>query len=200
MKETPVDLILLDIRMPEMDGFKTMSHLKDHYPNVRVIVLTMEEEESMVIKMIRLGANGYLLKNADPEEIYEAIDQVMETGYYFNDWTKKAMGTGANLTRTEKKTVVVPGKGMFTDREIEVLIGICEEKSNDELARMLFISQRTIEGLRQRLLEKTGVRNVVGLVLFALRYGIYTLEEKSGKKDVQDPGNNQPGDALEEKE
>ncbi len=166
MEKKKPDIVLLDLEMPVMDGIEVTSHIKHHYPDVRVIVLTMHNSEEYIVHLIEKGARGFLLKNTDVEVLVDAIYSVKETGYYFNDLISKAMVTG--LARKKRiKPDFRPVK--LTEREIEIVRLICKELSNREMAEKLFISLRTIEGHRERILEKTGARNAAGIVLFAVK-------------------------------
>jgi DNA-binding NarL/FixJ family response regulator len=167
------DVILMDIKMPEMDGIQTTSYVKQHYPQIKVLALSMFNEDKYIVDMMRAGASGYLLKNAEPEEIIEAISTVYDKDYYFNE----------HLSLTLIKQLNVPAKNIspgqhlaeFSDREIEVLKLVCQECSNQEIADKMFLSVRTVEGYRARLFEKTKSKNLVGLVIFAIKAGVINV-------------------------
>lgn len=168
-KELP-DVIIMDLKMPVMDGIEATIAIKKRYSSVKVLVLTMYEDEKFIIHLMQSGANGYLLKNADSPEIIKAIYAVHENGYYFNDIVNKALlkklVIKGNIKPSFKQDI------QFTERELEVLKLICEEKTAAEIGGEIFLSSRSVEGIRQRLIEKVGVRNTAGLVMFAVKNGV----------------------------
>ena len=168
------DVILMDIKMPEMDGMQTTAYIHQHFKDIKVLALSMHNEDKYIVDMMKAGASGYLLKNAEPEEIIDAIATVYNKGFYFNE----------HLSVTLIKQLVGPGShneaGMhptvdLNDREIEILRLVCQECSNQEIADKIFLSVRTVEGYRARLFEKTGSKNLVGLVIFAIKRGIISV-------------------------
>lgn len=164
------DVILMDMKMPEMDGMEATKAVKAKYPKVKIIMLTMYDDENFVLHMLDMGVNGYLTKNADPEEIIRAIHAVNENDYYFNDMVSKLM----LKTIVKKKQIEQRTKEnvQLNDKEKEILRLICMEHTNGEIAEKVFLSQRTVEGIRSTLLEKIGVRNTAGLVVYAVKNGI----------------------------
>lgn len=167
---TEVDVVLLDLRMPGMDGMEATTVIRQRFGRVKILAVTMYDDEKFIIHLMEKGANGYLLKNADSDEIRKAIYAVHETGYYFNDLVNKAL-----LRKLVIRGNVRPNfndKVEFTERELQVLHLICEEKTNAEIGKVIFLSPRSVEGIRQRLIEKAGVRNTAGLVIFAVKNGI----------------------------
>ena len=164
------DVILMDLKMPVKDGIETTKYLNKHFPAIRIIILTMYEDERFVGHLMDSGANGYLLKNAEPDELRKSIYAVHENGYYFNDLVNKAL-----LKKLVLKNNFKPSFNQnveLTERELEVLKLICEEKTAAEIGKDIFLSPRSVEGIRQRLIEKVGVRNTAGLVMFAIKSGI----------------------------
>jgi DNA-binding NarL/FixJ family response regulator len=158
------DVILLDIQMPEMDGMEAQKRIRELYPQQKVIILTMDDDEQVVLHMIAEGVNGYLLKNADPEELETALEKVLKNGFYFPDGFSQLL-----LKGTRKGNSFLPNEPEFTEREKEVLELICSELTTPEIAEKLNLSARTVDGYRQRLLEKSGARNTAGLVIYALK-------------------------------
>jgi DNA-binding NarL/FixJ family response regulator len=169
----PPDVILLDLEMPVMDGMETLKNLKIQYPEVKCVVLSMHDDEKFIIHMMELGARGYLLKNAEPEDIDQAIRSVAQTGYHFSDKISRIMLQG--LVKKEKVEPSFQNKEALSDREVEVLRLICEELTAAEIAERLFISARTVEGHRNKLMEKTGAKNIAGLVVYAMKEGLYEV-------------------------
>ena len=173
LKELPTakpDVIIMDLKMPVMDGMEATKEVRKKYPAVKVLVVTMYDDDKFIIHLMENGANGYLLKNTEPEELQRSIYSVHETGYYFNDLVNKAL-----LKKLILKGNIKPSFNQnieFSERELEVLKLICEEKTAAEIGKELFISARTVEGHRTKLIEKVGVRNTAGLVMFAIKNGI----------------------------
>lgn len=164
------DVVLLDMKMPEMDGMEATKAIKEKHPATKIIVLTMYDDENFVLHMLDMGVNGYLIKNAEPEEIIRAIYTVHENDYYFNDMVSKLM----LKTIVKKKQLQQRTKDniQLNDKEKDILRLICNEHTNAEIAEKVFLSQRTVEGIRSSLLEKIGVRNTAGLVVYAVKNGI----------------------------
>ena len=161
------DVIIMDLKMPIMDGMEATKAVRKKYPNIKVLVVTMYDDDKFIIHLMENGANGYLLKNTEPDEIRKAIYSVHENGYYFNDVVNKAL-----LKKLILKNNLKPSFNQnveLTERELEVLKLICEEKTAAEIAKDIFLSPRSVEGIRQRLIEKIGVRNTAGLVMFAVK-------------------------------
>jgi DNA-binding NarL/FixJ family response regulator len=164
------DVIIMDLKMPVMDGMEATKVIKKKYPDMKILVVTMYDDEKFVIHLMEIGANGYLLKNAEAEEIRKAIYSVHETGYYFNNVVSNAL-----LKKLVMKGNIKPSfkEGVeLTEREQDVLKLICAEKTANEMGQQLFLSPRSVEGIRQRLIDKVGVRNTAGLVMFAVKNGI----------------------------
>lgn len=163
------DVILLDIQMPIMDGLTTLPEIKKLYPDMKVIMLSMHNDHSMITKMMEIGANSYLTKESDSETIYQAIKTCHEEEYYFNDLTNKALLNGLRTKMAPHPTVP---DVQLTDKEITILKLMCEEKSTKEIADMVDLSPRTVEAIRDKLKSKTGVKSMAGLVMYAVKAGI----------------------------
>jgi DNA-binding NarL/FixJ family response regulator len=164
------DIIIMDLKMPIMDGMEATKAVRKKYPAIKVLVVTMYEDDKFIIHLMENGANGYLLKNAEPDEIRKSLYALHENGYYFNDLVNKAL-----LKKLVLKNNLKPSFNQnieLTEREQEVLKLICEEKTAAEIGKEIFLSPRSVEGIRQRLIEKVGVRNSAGLVMFAVKNGI----------------------------
>ena len=160
------DVILLDLSMPEMNGLDALKLLKVKHPAVRAIILSIHEVENFILATIQAGANGYLAKNAEPEEVELAIREVFKNDFYFTLPMLEIMRKGL----TKKAQPISLAEDHLTPREKEVLQLICKQFSSHEIAEQLFLSHRTVEGHRNNLLTKTGSRNTAGLVLYALKH------------------------------
>ncbi len=168
-KQLP-DIVIMDLKMPIMDGMEATKIIRKKFNEVKVLVVSMYDDDKFIIHLMEIGANGYLLKNAEPDEIRKAIHCVADNGYYFNDLVNKAL-----LKKLVIRSNIKPSFNEnieLTERELEVLKLICEEKTATEIGKEIFLSPRSVEGIRQRLIEKVGVRNMAGLVMFAAKNGI----------------------------
>lgn len=170
LKHVKPDVILLDIQMPILDGIGTLPEIKKLYPEIKVIMLTMHNDHSMISKLMELGANSYLTKNSDSEIIYQAVKTVHEEEYYFNQLTNKALIDGLRVKRQAEASLPVDAK--LNDKEITILRMICEEKSTKEIADLVDLSPRTVEAIRDKLKVKTGAKSLAGLVMYAVKSGI----------------------------
>lgn len=171
MEHTPVDIVLLDLQMPVLDGIETTKRIKQRFPDVKVIILSTHDEDKFIAHLMELGANGYMLKTAEPDEIDSAIRSVHATGFYVSELVDRAM-----LHRMVTKRQVKPFFNEIdplSERELEVLRGICQELTTPEIAARLFVSPRTVDFHRNNLLLKTGARNAAGLVVYAMTKGIH---------------------------
>jgi DNA-binding NarL/FixJ family response regulator len=176
LKMIPADVILLDIQMPIMDGIAALPEIKKIAPDVKVIMLTMMDDHSMITKLMELGANSYLTKTSDSEIIYEAIKTCFEQEYYFNQLTNKAL-----LTNLKQRNVATPQKMMqqeahLNDKEMLILKLMCEEKSTKEIADLVDLSPRTVEAIRDKLKVKTGAKSTAGLIMYAVKHKILNEE------------------------
>jgi len=168
LKGIQPDVILLDIQMPIMDGITTLPEIKKLYPSIRVIMLTMMDDQSMITKLMELGANSYLTKTSDSEIIYEAIKTCYEQEFYFNSLTNKALLN--NLRQKTPSSIKLQQEdATLSDKEITVLRLMCEEKSTREIAEAVDLSPRTIEAIRDKLKTKTGAKSTAGLIMFAVK-------------------------------
>jgi DNA-binding NarL/FixJ family response regulator len=156
--------------MPIMDGMTTLPEIKRLYPEIKVVMLTMHNDHSMISRLLELGANGYLTKNSDSEVIYEAVKTVFEKEYYINHLTNKAL---IDVLRGKTaRPVATPEEAKLNEKEITILRMMCEEKSTKEIADLVDLSPRTVEAIRDRLKVKTGAKSVAGLVMYAVKAGI----------------------------
>lgn len=166
-------IVLMDISMPEMDGYATTEWLRNNYPDIKVLALSTMDAETAIIKMVKCGARGYVLKDADTDELKLAFDEVMHRGYFYNETiTRKVMQAVGQLTDSKNKT------GTFinlTEREIVFLKLTCTELTYKEIADKLFVSVRTVEGYRDTLCEKLDLKTRVGLAMYAVKNGLAVL-------------------------
>lgn len=170
LKTLQPDVILLDVQMPIMDGIATLPEVKKLYPDIKIIMLTMHDEHTMITRLMELGANSYLTKNSDSEVIYEAIRTCHEQEYFFNALTNKALIDGLKMKRQSDSMMGHDVK--LNDKEITILRLMCEEKSTKEIADIVDLSPRTVEAIRDKLKSKIGARSTAGLILYAVKNNI----------------------------
>jgi len=161
------DIVLLDISMPVMDGFATAAWLREQYPAILIMALSMQDDEQSLIKMIKSGTNGYLLKNVHPAELEKALGTLVKNGLYYPEWatSKVMLSMGQNKTGTT-------GTPTLTEREREFLEYTVTEMSYKEIGEKMFCSTRTVESYRDSLFEKFALKSRVGLAVYALKSGI----------------------------
>lgn len=165
--EDKPEVILMDLRMPQKDGIETTKFVAKQYPSIHIIALTMYEDERFVSHMMEIGANGYLLKSADPSEIKKAIMEVKVKGYYLNNFVNRIL-----LKKSHARQKLVPSLSnevTLSDRERDVIKYICMEFTAQEIAQKLEVSPRTVEAIKDRLMERFGAKNTAGLVFFAVK-------------------------------
>lgn len=161
------DVVLMDLRMPGKDGIEATKAISKQYPNIKVLVLSMYEDERFVYHLMENGANGYMLKNAEPNEIRRAIMDVYEKGYYLNNFVNRIL-----LKKSHARQKVIPSLNneiTLSDKEKDVLRFICMEFTAAEIAQKMDISPRTVEAIKDRLMERFGSKNTAGLVFFAVK-------------------------------
>jgi DNA-binding NarL/FixJ family response regulator len=161
------EVILMDLKMPVKDGIETTKYINKHFPAIKIIILTMYEDERFVGHLMDSGANGYLLKSTDPAEIKKAISDVMRTGFYLNNFVNKVL-IKKNYAK-QKFNPNLNSEVVISDREKEVLTLVCMEYTAQEIAQKMEISARTVEAIKDRLMERFGVKNSVGLVFYAMK-------------------------------
>ena len=167
------DIILMDINMPVMDGYETSLWLKEHYPRVKILALSMYDNENAIIRMFKAGAKGYILKDCDPEELRAALDALTEKGFYYSEMvTGKLIST---INTLDEKDNTVKSIISLSDKETQFLKLACTELTYKEIADKMIISPRTVDGYRDDLFKKLNVRTRVGLVMFAVKNGIANL-------------------------
>lgn len=166
------DVILMDINMPVMDGLMATKWLKHHYPNIKVLGLSMLNDDPTIIKMIRNGAKGYLLKDTEPNELKKAITEVATKGFYFSPLVNgRLINSIAN--EHDGKSVDLT---QLNEKELIFLKLICSDKSYREIADEMCLSVRTIDGYRDNLFQKLNVESRIGLVLFSVKHRIFVIE------------------------
>ena len=163
------DVLLMDIRMPEIDGINAIQILRKEYEAVKIIVLTMYDDHQMITKIMEMGANAYLTKTTDPEEIYEAILTCMNDDYYFNDLVNAAV---MGKLMQKKSVRQIYGDSLpvtFSEKEIKILQLLSEDKTTEEISKVIFLSPRTIETIRQNMKSKVNAKTIGGLIMYAMR-------------------------------
>jgi len=155
------DIILLDLKMPVLNGIETMTWLRKHLPEQKTLALSMEDDENFILKMIRLGCRGYLLKDIEPKEFLKALNAVVESGYYFNSEVSEALNNYNHIEKIEFAPL--------TKREMEFLQYACSEMTYKEVANKMNLSPKTIDGYRENLFSKLQVKSRVGMVIFAIK-------------------------------
>lgn len=167
LPQSQPDVILMDLRMPLKDGIETTKYISKEYPHIHVLALTMFDDERFVSHMMEIGANGYLLKSAEPMEIKQAIVEVSTKGYYLNNFVNKIL-----LKKSHARQKLIPdlnNETTLTERERLVIKYICMEFTALEIAQKLDVSPRTVEAIKDRLMERFGVKNTAGLVFYAVK-------------------------------
>ncbi|HTJ13820.1 MAG TPA: response regulator transcription factor [Dinghuibacter sp.] len=161
------DVLLMDIRMPELDGISAIQLIRKENEDIKIIVLTMYDDQQMISKMMESGANAYLTKTTDPDEIYEAILTCVNDDFYFNDLVNQAV-----LLRLQHKKTVrqhYPKQIQFSEKELQILKFLGEDKTTEEISKLVFLSPRTIESIRQNMKAKVGVKTIAGLIVYGMR-------------------------------
>src|SRR5215210_4001893 len=161
------DVLLMDIRMPEVDGINAIPLLRKEYEEVKIIVLTMYDDQEMITKMMEMGANAYLTKTTDPDEIYKAILACMNDDFYFTDLVNKAVLLKLQHKKNVRQYYPTPVK--FSEKELRILKCIADDKTTEEISKDVFLSPRTIETIRQNMKQKIGAKTIAGLVMYAMR-------------------------------
>ncbi|AZA47746.1 DNA-binding response regulator [Chryseobacterium carnipullorum] len=161
-------VVLMDINMPYKNGIETTEWLKEHHPNIKVIALTMEDDEKVLIKMLKAGAKGYLLKDMQPTILFQAIDTVYDKGSFYTDFVAQKL---LKVKTEDIKTASLLSE--LKDREKEFIKWACSELTYKEIADKMFLSPKTIDGYRDSVFTKLEIKNRVGLVLFALKHDLY---------------------------
>ena len=167
------DIVLMDINMPEMDGFETTQWLKQNHPEVKVLALSMYDNETSIIRMLKCGAKGYILKDSEPAELKAAIAAIMDKGFYYSDLVSGKLMHAIN--KMDDDGDGLKGLVPLNDRETDFLKYACTEMTYKEIADKMFVSPRTIDGYRDALFDKLQVKTRVGLVMYAIKNSIVNL-------------------------
>lgn len=165
------DIILLDINMPVMNGKQTMNWLKINHPHLNVLALSMDDIEETIIQMLRYGAKGYLLKDIHPDELQVALNEVINKGFYYTDRVNDSLIKSLNLEDVEEEDLEIS----LNDREKSFLELACTEKTYSQIADLMFISPKTVDGYRDSLFKKFKVSNRIGLVLYAIKHKLVKI-------------------------
>lgn len=169
-----IEVVLLDIEMPELDGIATTKLIRESNQEINIIILSMHDEDQFVLHLMEIGVNGYLLKDTDTDEVVTAIKKVYDSGIYFSDFVSRIMLRKMNKTQ-QSTNKIFNYKTDLSGRELEVLRYICEGLTTAEIGEKMFISPRTVEGHRLRTMEKLGVNNTAKLVAFAIKYNLVNI-------------------------
>ncbi|MFV8347758.1 response regulator transcription factor [Flavobacterium sp. ZB4P13] len=160
------DIIIMDLKMPFLNGVEAIKSIRNDFPEIKIIALTSSNSKSFVANMIDVGAVSFLIKNATPQELLTAVNEVATKGFYYNDFVLNVIN---EYVSNKKGIKCYFDTNYLTSREIEILRLICKQKNTVEIAEQLFISPRTVEGHRNNLLLKTESKNIAGLVVFAIQ-------------------------------
>ncbi|SHK89227.1 response regulator transcription factor [Chryseobacterium polytrichastri] len=174
-KEEFPDIALVDVQMQPMNGFELVEILKDKHPDLKIIILSSHYKSSILGYMVKLGVSAFLPKNSDRKTFIEAITMVHKNGVFFTSEDHQMLFSYMNSSSKKKSLFEMDDE--LSEREKDVVKLICQEHTNNEIAEKLFISPRTVESHRQRVLEKIGAKNTVGIVIYAIINNIYSLEK-----------------------
>ena len=163
------DLLLMDIRMPEIDGINAIEMLRKEYDGLKIIILSMYDDQQMISKMMEMGANAYLTKTTDPDEIYEAILTCMNEEFYFNQLVNKAVMGKLLQKKNGHHHYGQKAPITFNEKELKILQLLGEDKTTDEISKIVFLSPRTIETIRQNMKSKVGAKTIGGLIMYGMR-------------------------------
>jgi DNA-binding NarL/FixJ family response regulator len=167
------EIILLDINMPEMDGYETVKWIKKNHPGVKVLALSMYDNETAIIRMLKYGAKGYILKDSDPIQLKNALEDLVKKGFYYSELVSGKLISAINKMDSEGD--VFETSVHLNEREKDFLRHSCSEFTYKEIAEKMFVSPRTVDGYRDTLFEKLHVKTRVGLVIYAIKNGLVEL-------------------------
>jgi DNA-binding NarL/FixJ family response regulator len=171
--KTPPDIILLDITMPQMDGYETSHWIKTNMPQTKILVLSMLENDTAIIRMLKNGARGYILKDSKPKVFKEALDSIRDSGYFINELVSSKLMHYINHEEVFDSDAFALNN--LSENEVTFLKWICTEKTYKEIADEMCLSPRTIDTYRDNLFKKLDVKTRVGLAIFAIKNGIVNI-------------------------
>ncbi|RYZ48690.1 MAG: response regulator transcription factor [Sphingobacteriales bacterium] len=173
LPEVMPEVLVTDIQMPEMDGIELTKEIKRYYPSIHVIGLTMFKEDHLIVEMLEAGAKGYVLKTSHREQLVTAIQAVHAGGLYFCDHT--SLKLSKMIGRSKMEGFRPPAPDLFNAAEIQIIQLICREFSSKEIGEALHLGLRTIEAYRHKIFEKTGAKNMAGVVIYAIKTGLFPI-------------------------
>ncbi|UKN01085.1 response regulator transcription factor [Paracrocinitomix mangrovi] len=163
------DIVLLDINMPVMDGYKTAEKLIAEHPEIKILIITMNDDDESLIKMLRIGINGYISKDVEQSELKEAIENMVHKGFHYNEKIT------AQLVRSIRFPNETDQAFKLTERELDFLNLACSEDTYEQIADKMCLSVKTIDGYRASIFEKLDVKSRVGMVIYAIKNGLVDL-------------------------
>jgi two-component system, NarL family, invasion response regulator UvrY len=174
------DIVIMDIEMPGMNGYETVSWLRDNYPGIKVLVVSMVDREEAIVRMLKLGVKGYLSKEMEPEDLHAALQSIIKKNYYYTDFvTNKLVHSIQNGDQdVEAKSDILHNHELWdslNQRQKDFIRYACTEMTYEEIAEKMFVSPKTVDGYRDAVFERFGVKNRVGLVLYAIKNKLISL-------------------------
>lgn len=176
MENVPIDLLIADLQMPQMDGFETCKAVRQSYPDVKILIVSQLTTKEAIYQIMHIGVQGYFSKDSNPDQLQEAIFSIRDKDFYFGQ-ELGAVIREAILWEKKNKSNTISSDIPLTKREIEVIRMACKEYSSMEIAEKLFINVRTVETHRKKIMEKTESRNFIGVVLYALKNNLVRIED-----------------------
>jgi two-component system, NarL family, invasion response regulator UvrY len=165
------EVVLLDVSMPEMDGYKVAEWLKDNHPDIKILALSMNNKEEAIVKMLRNGAKGYLLKGCKPNELKQGLDSIVQKGHYYTDYV-----TSQLIKNLNPESILDPVAELgLNDRELQFVRHSCSDMTYVEIADQMCVSPRTVDGYRESVFVKMNVKSRVGMVLEAVKLGLFEI-------------------------
>jgi len=172
-ENTKPDVILLDIEMPAVDGRQALKVISEKYPEIKVIMLSMHSKYDFISECISLGAHGFLSKDCDFEKVVDAIYGAIFKGFYFDDIVSRALV--ASVKTTSNNVVASQHSNTLDTIDIQIIELVCQGKNSKEIGKIIYLSERTVEGRRLRIAKKTNTENIIELVVFAIKNGIFKI-------------------------